>query len=136
MKIAKKREEKVESGEAESFGNDFLGSLLKAYHDSDEENRLSEQDLVDECKTFYFGGQETTNSLLAWTSLVLAIHTDWQEKARKEVIEMFGNHNPDSEGIAKLKTVRNSTPVLPFLDTIHLSISHFDLQISKKIAKT
>ncbi|OMO72090.1 Cytochrome P450 [Corchorus olitorius] len=105
MRIVKKREEKVASGEAESFGSDFLGLLLKAYHDSDEKNRLSIQDLVDECKTFYFAGQETTNSLLAWTSFVLAIHTDWQEKARKEVIEMFGNQNPDPDGISKLKIV-------------------------------
>ncbi|XVF85763.1 hypothetical protein PTKIN_Ptkin17bG0143300 [Pterospermum kingtungense] len=105
MKIVRKREEKAASGEAESFGRDFLGLLLYAYHDSDEKNRLSVQDLVDECKTFYFGGQETTNSLLAWTSLMLGIHPDWQEKARTEVMEIFGDQNPFSEGIAKLKTI-------------------------------
>ncbi|WRX14261.1 Cytochrome P450 - like 10 [Theobroma cacao] len=68
-------------------------------------SRTAFEDLVDECKTFYFAGQETTNSLLAWTVLVLAIHTDWQEKARREVIEVFGNKNPHSEGIANLKTM-------------------------------
>ncbi|EOY01607.1 PREDICTED: cytochrome P450 CYP749A22 [Theobroma cacao] len=105
MKIVKQREEKVVAGEAESFGSDFLGLLLNAYHDLDEKNRLSVEDLVDECKTFYFAGQETTNSLLAWTVLLLAIHTDWQEKARREVIEVFGNQDPHPEGIAKLKTM-------------------------------
>ncbi|KAK6242606.1 hypothetical protein SCA6_007995 [Theobroma cacao] len=105
MDMVKKREEKVLTGEADSFGTDFLGLLVKAYHDEDERNRLSVEDLVDECKTFYFAGQETTNSLLAWTVLVLAIHTDWQEKARREVIEVFGNKNPHSEGIANLKTM-------------------------------
>ncbi|TYG85872.1 hypothetical protein ES288_A13G089700v1 [Gossypium darwinii] len=80
MKIVEKREEKVN-------------------------NRLSIQDLVDECKTFYFAGQETTNSLLARTILLLAVHTDWQEKARREVIEIIGKGNPNSEGIAKLKTI-------------------------------
>ncbi|XVF38007.1 hypothetical protein REPUB_Repub20aG0060600 [Reevesia pubescens] len=105
MEIVKKREDKIVSGEADSFGNDFLGLLVNAYHDLDEKNRLSLEDLVDECKTFYFAGQETTNSLLAWTVLILAVYRDWQEKARREVIETFGNQNPHSEGIAKLKTM-------------------------------
>ncbi|XVF29134.1 hypothetical protein REPUB_Repub15cG0093400 [Reevesia pubescens] len=105
IEIVKKREDKVASGEAETFGSDFLGLLVNAFHDLDDENRLSLQDLVDECKTFYFAGQETTNSLLAWTVLLLAVHSDWQEKARREVIEIFGNQNPDSEGIAKLKII-------------------------------
>ncbi|XVF29135.1 hypothetical protein REPUB_Repub15cG0093500 [Reevesia pubescens] len=105
LEIVKKREDKVVNGETDSFGSDFLGLLVNAFHDLDKKNRLSLQDLVDECKTFYFAGQETVNSLLAWTMLLLAVHRDWQEKARREVIEIFGNQNPNSEGIAKLKTV-------------------------------
>ncbi|TYH63888.1 hypothetical protein ES332_D07G227300v1 [Gossypium tomentosum] len=104
MKIVKKREEIV-TGEVDSFGNDFLGLLVNSYHDLDENKKLSIQDLVDESKTFYFAGQETTNFLLAWTILLLAVHTDWQEKARREVIEIIGKGNPNSEGIAKLKTI-------------------------------
>ncbi|MFQ6628149.1 hypothetical protein Gotur_008289, partial [Gossypium turneri] len=103
MKIVKKREDKVENGEANSFGNDFLGLLVKAYHDPDQNNRLSMEDLVDECKTFYFAGQDTVNSLLAWMVFLLAIHGDWQEKARREVFEIFGNQIPDSEDISRLK---------------------------------
>ncbi|KAG4156939.1 hypothetical protein ERO13_D02G030000v2 [Gossypium hirsutum] len=103
MKIVKKREDKVVNGEADSFGNDFLGLLVNAYHDSDKNNRLSTEDLVDECKTFYFAGQDTVNSLLAWIVFLLAIHGDWQEKARREVIEIFGNQIPNSEEMSKLK---------------------------------
>ncbi|XVF85767.1 hypothetical protein PTKIN_Ptkin17bG0143700 [Pterospermum kingtungense] len=105
MDMVKNREEKVETGEADNFGSDFLGLLINAYHDMDEKNRISVEDLVDECKTFYFAGQETTNSLLAWTVLLLAIHTGWQEKARREVIEVFGDKNPQYNDIAKLKTM-------------------------------
>ncbi|XVE81361.1 hypothetical protein DITRI_Ditri15bG0057300 [Diplodiscus trichospermus] len=105
MEIVKKREDKVACGEADNFGRDFLGILLNAYHDVDEKSRISLDVLVDECKTFYFAGQETTNSLLAWTVLLLAVHRDWQEKARAEVIEIFGDQNPNSEGLAKLKTI-------------------------------
>lgn len=114
MKIVKKREEKVANGGANSFGTDFLGLLLNAYHDTDKKNRISQQDLVDECKTFYFAGQETTNSSLAWTVLLLAIHPEWQEKARQEVIKIFGNQNPNPKGIGKLKIVSKYNP-LPHL---------------------
>ncbi|KAE8680558.1 Cytochrome P450 [Hibiscus syriacus] len=105
MEIIKKREYKVLNGEAESFGHDFLGLLVNAYHEPDEKKRLSFEDLVEECRTFYFGGQETVHSLLSWTVLLLSIHGDWQEKARREVMEIFGNQNPHPDGIAKLKTM-------------------------------
>ncbi|KAL2546270.1 Cytochrome [Forsythia ovata] len=105
MAIIKKREDKVMTGETDNFGSDFLGSLLKVHHDSVKKNRISVDDVIDECKVFYIAGHETTSSLLSWTSLLLAINTDWQEKARKEVLELFGKENPTSEGLARLKTV-------------------------------
>ncbi|KAH1030786.1 hypothetical protein J1N35_042960 [Gossypium stocksii] len=47
MKIVKKREDKVVTGEADNSGRDFLGLLVNAYHEADEKNRLLIQDLVD-----------------------------------------------------------------------------------------
>ncbi|KAF8389901.1 hypothetical protein HHK36_024419 [Tetracentron sinense] len=107
VQIIKGREEKVMTGELDGFGDDFLGFLVKAHHDADKNKRISIEDMVDECKTFYIAGHETTTSLLTWTILLLAIDTDWQEKARKEVIGLFGkrNPNPDDNGIARLKTM-------------------------------
>ncbi|KAK3441650.1 hypothetical protein EUGRSUZ_B01978 [Eucalyptus grandis] len=99
------REEKVNTGEMNNYGNDFLGSLLKAYHDPDESKRITIDDVIDECKTFYFAGQETTNSVLTWTLFLLAIHKDWQQEARKEVTNVFGNEDPNHDGMMKLKTV-------------------------------
>ena len=110
IEMIKKREEKVRNGEEDSFGSDFLGVLLKAQHDANINQRITIEDLVDECKTFYFAGQETTNSLLGWTMFLLAVHTDWQERARKEVLDLFGKQNPDTDGITKLKSVRKLNP--------------------------
>ncbi|KAL6577744.1 hypothetical protein OROMI_010072 [Orobanche minor] len=103
MKIVKKRRDEVENGRARDFGNDFLGSLLNVHHDMDPRKAISAGEIIDECKTFYFAGQETTYGLLSWSVLLLAIHTDWQEKARKEVFDLFGRGKPNSEGIARLK---------------------------------
>ncbi|MFS7959823.1 putative 11-oxo-beta-amyrin 30-oxidase [Helianthus anomalus] len=41
--------------------------------------------------------------LLSWATFLLGIHTEWQEKAREEVQEVFGNQNPSLEGITRLK---------------------------------
>ncbi|XP_051148708.1 cytochrome P450 CYP749A22-like [Andrographis paniculata] len=105
MKIVEKRENEMKSGESTSFGSDFLGSLLKAHHDGDQSRSISAEDIVDECKTFYFTGQDTTSALLSWTTLLLAIDTNWQEKARQEVVGIFGRDKPTSDGVAKLKIV-------------------------------
>ncbi|XP_042018526.1 cytochrome P450 CYP749A22-like [Salvia splendens] len=98
MSIVRKREE---TGD---YGTDFLGALLRAHHDSDRQNRISLDDVIDECKVFFLAGHETTSSLLSWTILLLAIHTDWQEKARQEVLELYGQKNPTAEGLPRLKT--------------------------------
>lgn len=104
LEIVEKREQ-MKNDEARSLENDFLGKLLEASLDKDKEKRISVEDMVDECKTFYFAGHETTTSLLGWTILLLAIHKDWQEKARTEVLELFGQTNPNSDGIARLKVM-------------------------------
>ncbi|KAG8383011.1 hypothetical protein BUALT_Bualt05G0139500 [Buddleja alternifolia] len=105
MEIVEKRQDEVITGRASSFGSDFLGSLLRVHHDMDQGNQISASDIIDECKTFYFAGQETTYGLLSWSVLLLAIHTEWQEKARNEVLQLFGQVNPNLEGIARLKIV-------------------------------
>ena len=120
IRIIKKREEKVLTGELESYENDFLGLLVTASYDEDEKKRITVNDLVDECKTFYVAGHETTNTVLSWTVLLLAIHPEWQERAREEVIDVFGNHDPDYDGIGRLKkmtmiideSMRLYTPVI------------------------
>ncbi|XP_058010191.1 cytochrome P450 CYP749A22-like isoform X2 [Hevea brasiliensis] len=76
-----------------------------AYNEADKNKKISIDDMIDECKNFYVAGQETTASSLTWTILLLAIHTDWQDKARKEVLELFGQQNPTVDGVARLKTV-------------------------------
>lgn len=92
-------------GEVENYGDDFLGILLRANHENDQSKRISLKDVIDECKTLYFAGQETTNVLLSWAVLLLAIHSDWQEKARNEVFKILGKQTPNADGIAKLKIV-------------------------------
>ncbi|KAI7994005.1 hypothetical protein LOK49_LG11G01175 [Camellia lanceoleosa] len=103
LEIINKRENAMT--EVDNYGADLLGLLVKASNDADENKRITVENVVDECKAFYIAGHETTATLLAWSVLLLAIHTDWQEEARTEVLELFGQQDPHAEGIPRMKKV-------------------------------
>ncbi|KDP35171.1 hypothetical protein JCGZ_10705 [Jatropha curcas] len=105
MNMIKKREEAAMFSQSNDYGSDFLGLLLKAHHDSDMTKRLAVEEIIDECKSFYHAGQGTTATLLSWIVFLLAVHTDWQAKARKEVIELFGQKNPSPDSLSRMKIV-------------------------------
>ncbi|KDP41345.1 hypothetical protein JCGZ_15752 [Jatropha curcas] len=108
ISMIKKREQATITEKSDSFGNDFLGLLLKAHHDDRDAHktkRLSVQDIIDECKTFYVAGHETTTSSLSWIVFLLAVHTDWQDKARNEILQLFDLQNPSPDGLSRMKIV-------------------------------
>uniref|UniRef100_A0A0D9VMW3 Cytochrome P450 n=1 Tax=Leersia perrieri TaxID=77586 RepID=A0A0D9VMW3_9ORYZ len=57
------------------------------------ERKLTSRELVDECKTFFFGGHETTALALSWTLLMLAAHPDWQSAVRDEIFSVAGDES-------------------------------------------
>ena len=101
--IVNKRLRAREAGEAPS--DDLLGILLESNLGQTKGNGMSTEELMEECKLFYFAGQETTTVLLVWTMVLLSQHQDWQARAREEVKQVFGDKEPDAEGLNQLKVV-------------------------------
>ncbi|MCO5595537.1 hypothetical protein L7F22_049582 [Adiantum nelumboides] len=84
-------------------GKDLLGILMDANKKLTGSDKLSLQEIVDECKTFFFAGQETTATLLTWAFLLLARNPHWQAKARDEVLYVCGKELPTHDSLHSLK---------------------------------
>ena len=106
--MIEKRERAIENGEAS--GNDLLGLLLQSNMESGKGSlRMSTEDVIEECKLFYFAGMETTSVLLTWTLVILGMHPEWQDRAREEVLSVFGkDKQPNFDGLGRLKTASAS----------------------------
>lgn len=89
-----------------TYGDDLLGVMLKAAKSNEYGRKMRIDEIIDECKNFYFSGQGTTAILLTWTMMLLSLHQDWQEKLREEVFNECGKDKiPNSATFSKLKLV-------------------------------
>lgn len=85
-------------------GQDLLALLLSENNqDGLTRKTLTTKELVDECKTFFFGGHETTALALTWTLLCLAMDPTWQNELRQEIKQVIGDGEIDASNLAGLK---------------------------------
>ncbi|XP_051152216.1 cytochrome P450 72A397-like [Andrographis paniculata] len=108
--IIDQREKAIARGEA--IEEDLLSTLMESNKKEIQEHGnkksaggMNIEEVIEECKLFYFAGSETTSSLLVWTMVMLSIHQDWQARAREEVLQVFGKQAPTFDGLNHLRTV-------------------------------
>ncbi|XP_051194382.1 cytochrome P450 734A2 [Lolium perenne] len=97
-----------EEADSGSF-RDLLGLMINAGERTTARVPVAKaipvHDMLEECKTFFFAGKQTTTNLLTWATVLLAMHPEWQERARREVLDVCGADEPSKEHLPKLKTL-------------------------------
>ncbi|CAH1382824.1 unnamed protein product, partial [Tenebrio molitor] len=68
---------------------DFLSCLIKV---TEEENKWSNEELVEETLTMIITGSDTTALTLSFTTIMLAMHQDVQRRAYQEMLDIFENN--------------------------------------------
>ncbi|OMO95927.1 Cytochrome P450 [Corchorus olitorius] len=87
----------------ENGPKDLLGLMMQA---SISSPNITIHDIIEECKSFFFAGKQTTSNLLTWTTILLAMHPQWQVQAREEVLRVCGSRDiPTKDDVVKLKTL-------------------------------
>ncbi|EFJ28869.1 hypothetical protein SELMODRAFT_440934 [Selaginella moellendorffii] len=95
------------------FGDDILGLLLAATFSSSPSSTkkvppMSKDVLIDDCKTLFFAGHESSADLVTWSMMLLALNPEWQARARSEVLQVLdGCEVLTSEMLPKLKLIGN-----------------------------
>ncbi|KAM3685590.1 hypothetical protein ACJW31_11G129800 [Castanea mollissima] len=103
LKVVKQRTEA-------SYEKDILQMILEGaksnngyYGPSTDSSR--DKFIVDNCKSMYFAGYETTAITASWSLMLLATHPEWQARARAEVLEIVGDSLLDGNMLRNMKTL-------------------------------
>ncbi|RCV20275.1 hypothetical protein SETIT_4G043300v2 [Setaria italica] len=106
MAIIDKRLSAAKEG-AGDYGTDLLGLMLEANAGEGGQSVMTMDEIIDECKTFFFAGHESTTHLLTWAMFLLGTHPEWQRRLREEVLRECGGAEKPLHGdtLNKLKLV-------------------------------
>ncbi|XP_022968014.1 cytochrome P450 714C2-like [Cucurbita maxima] len=90
---------------SQNSSSDLLSRLIEGQKSTGDVGKmgLTTRELVDECKTFFFGGHETTALATSWTLLLLATRPEWQDILREEIKEVIGDKEIDFNMLSGLK---------------------------------
>lgn len=86
---------------------DFLQKILEgARKCSTEHSEIDHERLIiDNCKTIYFAGHETTATTATWSLMLMAAFPHWQTWARAEVLKACGDGIPTADNLRNMKVV-------------------------------
>lgn len=104
VKLIEQRKSNISVKMPENCPKDLLGLMIQASVREMASNKVTNNDIVEECKSFFFAGKQTTSNLLTWTTVLLAMHPQWQALAREEVLRVCGSRDiPTKDDVVKLK---------------------------------
>ncbi|KAG2016007.1 cytochrome P450 [Coprinopsis cinerea AmutBmut pab1-1] len=104
--IIQEKKRKIAEGEASGKpyqGRDLLSLLLKSNVavDLPEDQRISDEDILNNVNTFMFAGSDTSSLTLTWTLWLLANNPEIQDRLRAELLAAI----PDTELTADISSL-------------------------------
>lgn len=106
------RDRQAESQLCGTSEKDLLQMILESASSSTEmPSHKTDQFILDNCRTIYFAGSETTALAASWTLMLLALQPEWQDRVRAEIFEVCGDDDQlhhclqDMDTLRKLKMV-------------------------------
>ncbi|KAI5346745.1 PREDICTED: cytochrome [Prunus dulcis] len=95
-----------EGSETSSAEKDLLQTILEgAINDQSLGKGSSKRFIVDNCKSIYFAGHESTAVAASWCMMLLALHPEWQARIRTELAQVCPDGLPDANSLPQLKTM-------------------------------
>ncbi|KAB2610027.1 cytochrome P450 714C2-like [Pyrus ussuriensis x Pyrus communis] len=99
LKVVKQRVEAA-------YEKDLVQMILEgAKNSADNSALLHKNFIVDNCKTLFFAGHDTTALATSWALTLLAAHPDWQARACAEVLEICRDKPLDADMLRSMKVV-------------------------------
>ena len=103
------RREAARKGVTSSFGDDLLGCMLSSITSESWDPNSLEFNLstvMNNCKLFYFAGQDTVVNDSLFMLLTLALHPEWQHRCRHKLLEVvMDDEHFDPRVLVNLKVV-------------------------------
>jgi cytochrome P450 len=88
--------------------------------DLPEDQRISDEDILNNINTFMFAGSDTSSLTLTWTLHLLATHPDIQDRLRKELLIAFPDQIADVSNLNEdeIQSINEILSHLPLLDNV------------------
>ncbi|TEB37603.1 cytochrome-450 hydroxylase [Coprinellus micaceus] len=124
--LIQEKKRKIEEGLKSGIpyaGRDLLSLLLKSNVavDLPPDQRISDEDILNNVNTFMFAGSDTSSLAVTWTLHLLANHLEFQTKLRDEMLSALpGLSSQDISQFTEdeIHTVYNTIASLPLLDNV------------------
>ncbi|CAK7348558.1 unnamed protein product [Dovyalis caffra] len=96
--IESRLKSQAEKSSKDGYGYDVLGLTIESLEPTVNKDspKLNMDEIIEECKTLFLSGQETTSNLLTRTSFMLSVHQERQERLRQVVLKECGLGIPNA----------------------------------------
>ncbi|TFK22582.1 cytochrome-450 hydroxylase [Coprinopsis marcescibilis] len=119
------KKRKIEEGQKSGKpyqGRDLLSLLLKSNVavDLPEDQRISDEDILNNVNTFMFAGSDTSSLTLTWTLWLLAENPQAQDRLRAELLDAFPDQITDVSDLNEdeIQSMNETLSHLPLLHNI------------------